>query len=132
MSIIANKLNYKKMTVRGLLLMSLLAGTSAFALDTKSTAKLNGTDYAIGENINVWDGSAYVSATNNNVIYGDIAATIKKSLTLLPDPVQWNKIVPAGGSFSRTKISLPDESTYYAEASSNISKAYGVVTLQSD
>ncbi|MGE6377996.1 hypothetical protein [Peribacillus muralis] len=132
MSIIANKLSNKKMMISGLLLISLIGGTSAFALGTTSTATLNGATSANGKNINVWDGSAYMSGKNNNGTLGtDIAVTLKRSVSLLPDPTEWNKILSPGKGFTRTKVSLPEDSAYYAQATAR-SNSKGYAKLESD
>jgi len=129
MSLIANKFNPKKLIALGPLSVGLMGGVSAFALGTSSTATLFFSDHATGPNINVHDGSAYVSAFNENDYIGQMAATVKKSVFFLPDSVAWNKIMAPGTLIMNQRISLPDVTTYYPEATSDIKQANGWVTL---
>jgi hypothetical protein len=128
MDIALGKVN-KKMTVLALLLVSAMWGTSAFALPTTSTANLNGTGSSNGGNINIWDGYANVSGS---VTLGDVSARIKKSVTLLPDPTEWSRVIYSG-SFSYNRVYVPNASTYYAQASRANARgtAIGTVKVQS-
>ncbi|ELK46798.1 UNVERIFIED_CONTAM: hypothetical protein N8J90_18885 [Halobacillus marinus] len=112
MGLALSKVN-KKMAVLGVLLVSVMWGSAAFALPSTSTANLNGTGSANGGNINIWDDYADVSGY---VTLGDISARVKKSVTLLPDPTEWSRLIYSG-NFSYDNVYIPDASTYYAQAS---------------
>ncbi|MCM3315282.1 hypothetical protein M3603_01235 [Rummeliibacillus stabekisii] len=132
MTMVLEKLNIKKIIVSGVLLMSVLMGINAFAaMDKYSTAKLNFASKAIGDNVNIWDGKAKVTAKNDTAgSEPTFSATIKKSVTLLPDPTTWNKNMFSRGSFSST-VSISEASTYYAQASTLSPLGMGNVQVQS-
>lgn len=122
MSIISNNVSKVKAVILSLL-VALLFTTSAFALGSTSTAKLDFSRSATGSNINIWDG--YASMTNNisfvgASIYGGegaVSATIKKSVSVLPDPTVYNKNYTTTGTRTISKVSIPEASSYYAASS---------------
>lgn len=128
MGIALNKVN-KKMALLAVLLVSVMWGTSVFALPSTSTAHLSGTGSANGGNINIWDGYADVSGS---VSLGDVSARIKKSRSLLPDPTEWSRVIYSG-NFSYNSVYVPDSSSYYAQAARANARgtAIGTVTVES-
>lgn len=116
MSLVANKFSTKKVMLLGALLITLLGGTSAFALGSTSTAKLSGGSSASGANINIWEGYANVSTSNSTPGEATMSSGIKKSVAILPDPTVWFKNYYSRGSFGPVRASIPDASTYYATA----------------
>lgn len=117
MSLIMNKVSFKKALVLGVIVATLFSGTSAFALSSISTANLNMASKANGNNINIWEGRASMSATNKTTGEPTLSATIKKSVGGLPDTTVYNHNMFSQGSYSNPNISIPDRSTYYAQAS---------------
>lgn len=120
----------KKVMINGILFASLLGATSAYALEPSSSATLNNTTKATGKNINVWDGSAFLSGKNTSSKYALLVA-VKKSVTLLQDPYMTSRGVDTNASFTRSKVSLPEASSYYVEVSA-IGKSTGSGQLDSD
>lgn len=133
MSLIAkNTLGFKKFLAFGLLLIALIGGASAAsALSTTSTANLVNDNLANGNNINIWKGLATLTATNDTTGSNPVmSATIKKSLAVVPDPTVYNHNMQPGYFYSGY-ISIPDRSTYYAQASTLSYFGNGKVTVKS-
>lgn len=132
MSLIANKFSSKKMILLVALLITLVGGTSTFALGSTSTATLKlPAAQANGSNINIWEGYANVSTTNNSKAGGRLIAGIKKSVAILPDPTVWQKTYSSNGSYGPVRVSIPDASTYYASASAYAVGSAGTVKVVS-
>jgi hypothetical protein len=127
MSLIANKFNPKKLVALGLLAISLIGGTSAFALASISTATLDNSRYASGGYVNIWDGGI-VSAYNLND-NGNIVVRIKKVVPLFPDSTQWSYTLYTNSSIYRKSVFL-EASTFYIEAESNNPYSHGGATLE--
>jgi len=121
MSIISKNVSKVKVLSVGLVMMLAMFATSAYALEAKSTAKLDLTTEAKGGNVNIWKGSTKMST---NITFmgtsslggpGVVTAYVMKEVPILPDAKAYSKNIYSTGSDSTT-VSIPEKSSYYAKA----------------